>query len=232
MVDAETHRVIGSIETGTTPHGLVASPDGRRIYITGETDDDVVAIDTATSKVLWKAPVGEQPNEPALSADGRHIYVPIRMSDVTDVVDTTPGSGSTRSGPAAFRTTRTRRPMASGYTSRRGATRRSPSSIQRRSRWLARCRSEANHGRSSFTKDNRRAYSTLTGLHGFVVADLLQRKVIERVELPKADLPEISVHGYTDTHGIALTRDDTTSSGPRTCSATPSPRSACRNTRC
>ena len=61
----------------------------------------------------------------------------------------------------------------------------------------------------AFTKDNRRAYSTLTGLHGFVVADLQQRKVIERIELPKADLPEISVHGYTDTHGIALTRDDT-----------------------
>ncbi len=61
----------------------------------------------------------------------------------------------------------------------------------------------------SFTKDNTRAYSTLTGLHGFVVADLAQRKIIERVELPKADLPEISVHGYTDTHGIALSRDDT-----------------------
>ena len=88
VVDAETHRVIGSIETGTTPHGLVASPDGRRIYITGETDDDVVAIDTTTAKVLWKAPVGEQPNEPALTADGRHVYVPIRMSDVADVVDT------------------------------------------------------------------------------------------------------------------------------------------------
>jgi len=61
----------------------------------------------------------------------------------------------------------------------------------------------------SFTKDNTRAYSTITGLHGFVVADLKQRKVIERVELPKADLPEISVAGYTDTHGIALSRDDT-----------------------
>jgi YVTN family beta-propeller protein len=60
----------------------------------------------------------------------------------------------------------------------------------------------------SFTKDNLRAYSTITGLHGFVVADLAQRKVIERIELPKADLPEISVAGYTDTHGIALTRDD------------------------
>ena len=91
LVDAGTHRVIGSIETGTTPHGLVASPDGRRIYVTGETDDDVVAIDTTTATVLWKAPVGEQPNEPALTADGRHLYVPIRMSDVTDVVDTTTG---------------------------------------------------------------------------------------------------------------------------------------------
>ncbi len=59
VVDAATHRVIGSIETGVTPHGLVASPDGRRIYITGETDHDVVAIETATPKVLWKALVGD-----------------------------------------------------------------------------------------------------------------------------------------------------------------------------
>jgi YVTN family beta-propeller protein len=97
VVDAETHRVIGSIETGSTPHGLIASPDGRRIYVTGETDDDVVAVDTATSKVLWKAKVGDRPNEPAITPDGRHIYVPIRSSDVADVVDTVSRSASNRS---------------------------------------------------------------------------------------------------------------------------------------
>ncbi len=208
LVDAETHRVIGSIETGTTPHGLVASPDGRRIYITGETDDDVVAIDTTTAKVLWKAPVGEQPNEPALTADGRHIYVPIRMSDVTDVVDTTTGQriNSIRIG----RVPHNAYPSPDGkwiYVTSRGDEK--ISIIDPATQQVVGDVPLGGEPRPvAFTKDNTRAYSTLTGLHGFVVADLAQRKVIERIELPKADLPEISVSGYTDTHGIALSRDD------------------------
>ncbi len=208
LVDAKTHRVIGSIETGTTPHGLVASPDGRRIYITGETDDDVVAIDTATAKVLWKAPVGEQPNEPALSADGRHIYVPIRMSEVTDVVDTTTGKriNSIRTG----RVPHNAYPSSDGkwiYVTSRGDEK--ISIIDPATQQVVGDVPLGGEPRPvAFTKDNTRAYSTLTGLHGFVVADLTQRKVTERIELPKADLPEISVHGYTDTHGIALSRDD------------------------
>ena len=208
VVDAATHRVIGSIETGVTPHGLVASPDGRRIYITGETDDDVVAIDTTTSKVLWKALVGDQPNEPALTADGRHIYVPIRSSDVTDIVDTSTGKriNSIRTG----RVPHNAYPSPDGkliyVTSRgdEGITIVDPATQQ----VIGTVPLGGEPRPVSFTKDNARAYSTITGLHGFVVADLKQRKVIERVELPKADLPEISVAGYTDTHGIALSRDD------------------------
>ena len=208
LVDAKTHRVIGSVETGTTPHGLVASPDGRRIYITGETDDDVVAVDTATAKVLWKAPVGEQPNEPALSADGRQIYVPIRMSEVTDVVDTTTGK--------RINSIRTGRVPHNAYPSPDGkwiyVTSRGDEKITIIDPATQQVVGDVPLGGEprpvAFTKDNTRAYSTITGLHGFVVADLTQRKVIERIELPKADLPEISVHGYTDTHGIALSRDD------------------------
>ena len=208
VVDAETHRVIGSIETGTTPHGLVGSPDGRRIYVTGETDDDVVAIDTTTSQVLWKTPVGEQPNEPALTADGRHIYVPIRMSDVADIVDTTTGK--------RINTVRIGRVPHNAYPSADGkwiyVTSRGDQKITIIDPATQQVVGEVPLGGEprpvSFTRDNTRAYSTITGLHGFVVADLQQRKVIERVELPKADLPEISVAGYTDTHGIALSKDD------------------------
>ena len=208
LVDADTHRVIGSIETGTTPHGLVASPDGRRIYVTGETDDDVVAVDTTTAKVLWKAPVGEQPNEPALTADGRHIYVPIRMGEVADIVDTTTGKriNSIRIG----RVPHNAYPSHDGkwiYVTSRGDEK--ISIIDPATQQMVGDVPLGGEPRPvAFTKDNTRAYSTLTGLHGFVVADLALRKVIERIELPKADLPEISVSGYTDTHGIALTRDD------------------------
>ena len=209
VVDAATHRVIGSIETGVTPHGLVASPDGRRIYITGETDDDVVAIDTTTSKVVWKALVGDQPNEPALTADGGHIYVPIRSSNVTDIVDTTTGKriNSIETGAVPHNAY----PSPDGkliYVTSRGdekITIIDPATQQ----VIGEVPLGGEPRPVSFTKDNSRAYSTITGLHGFVVADLKQRKVIERVELPKADLPEISVAGYTDTHGIALSRDDT-----------------------
>lgn len=209
VIDAATHRVIGSIETGPTPHGLVASPDGRRIYITGETDDDLVAIDTATSTVLWKAPVGQQPNEPALTADGRHVYVPIRTSDVTDVVDT--------STAQRINTIRTGRVPHNAYRSPDGTriyvTARGDEKITIIDPATQRVVGEVPLGGeprpAAFTRDNKLTYVALTGLHGFVVADLDQSEVIDQVELPKADLPEVATGGYTDTHGLALNRDET-----------------------
>lgn len=57
------------------------------------------------------------------------------------------------------------------------------------------------------TNDERTLFSALTNLHGFVIADIPSRKVIERVELPPAPPLDCPLEVNTPTHGLALTPD-------------------------
>lgn len=209
LVDLATNKTIGSIETGDTPHGLEASPDGRRVYISGETDDDVVAIDTAASKVLWKAKIGDRPNHIALSADGRYVYVPIRSKDYADVVDTATHERIKsipvgRSPHNAYRA-----PNGKWvYVTSMGEEKVTIVDIATQSA-IGAIPVGGEPRPAAITSDNKRMYVALTGLHGFVIADIAQRKVIDKVELPPADVQDISTYGYTPTHGTALRPDNT-----------------------
>ena len=208
LVDVETLKVIGSIETGDTPHGLEASPDGSRIYISGETDDDVVAIDTATSKVLWRAYVGDRPNHIAVSADGRYVYVPIRSSDTNDVVDT--------QARRKIKSLKVGSSPHNAYLSPDGKSIYA-TSMGDHQVTIIDVATQSVVGSipvggvprpAGFSKDNKLMYVGLTGLHGFVVADIAKRKVIERVELPPADVEVVSTMGYTPTHGLGFRPDN------------------------
>ncbi len=209
LVDVATNKTIGSIETGDTPHGLEAATDGTRVYVSGETDNDVVAIDTAASTILWKAPVSGRPNHIALSADGRYVYVPIRSSDHADVVDTRTHEKVKsipvgRSPHNAYRSPNGKWTYVTSMGDEKvtiidGATQSALGSIP----------VGGEPRPAAITSDNQRMYVALTGLHGFVIADIAQRKVIDKVELPPADVQDVSTYGYTPTHGIALRPDNT-----------------------
>src|SRR5262249_20229609 len=58
------------------------------------------------------------------------------------------------------------------------------------------------------TRDERTLYCALSDLHGFVVADIPQRKVVRKFELPP--LPEGTKFPvpHTPTHGLELTPDE------------------------
>lgn len=60
---------------------------------------------------------------------------------------------------------------------------------------------------AAITRDNRFMYVALTGLHGFVVADIEKRQVIKKVELPSADVQAVATMGYTPTHGLGFRPD-------------------------
>ena len=44
----------------------------------------------------------------------------------------------------------------------------------------------------------------MTGLHGFVVADVSTRRVVDKLELPPADVAAVSAYGYTPSHGMGI----------------------------
>src|SRR5204863_7790240 len=50
VIDPATMKVVGSIKVGDNPHGLIASPDRRTLYVSVEGTDELVAVDIATNQ--------------------------------------------------------------------------------------------------------------------------------------------------------------------------------------
>ncbi|HZH03077.1 MAG TPA: hypothetical protein VEY30_04775 [Myxococcaceae bacterium] len=60
---------VARIEVGVEPVGVVASDDGRTVYVVNSSSLDqadsgsLMAIDTATRQILWEVPVGKDPRD-------------------------------------------------------------------------------------------------------------------------------------------------------------------------
>src|SRR6266849_2662373 len=48
IIDAATNKVVGEIKGIEAPHGIIASPDNSRIYISEEAGNSVVVVDGKT----------------------------------------------------------------------------------------------------------------------------------------------------------------------------------------
>jgi YVTN family beta-propeller protein len=70
-----------------TPSEVKFSPDGRRIYVTCEGNDSVLALDARTKRVVARVKVGHRPWGMALSPDGRTLYVSSEWSDTVSAID-------------------------------------------------------------------------------------------------------------------------------------------------
>lgn len=205
-LDPHTLEVLDFIDTGPRPHGIVASPDGRLLYVTLEVSNEVVKVDVATHEILARAAVGPIPNEPALSADGRYLFVPQRGADGADVVDTETMT-VVKTLPAGAQ-------GHNAYLSADGARVYSTSmgedlisvidvatlEIERRIPLGGVPRPVA------LTRDGELAYVALSGLIGYVTVDLGSDEIVHRVALPIPwGTPPPPLDTYT--HGVLLTPD-------------------------
>ena len=75
VLDTGGNRVIGTIPVPAGPHGLVATPDGRKVYVSSDGASTVSVIDTATDRVVGSIEVGQNPHGLAMSPDGRLVLV-------------------------------------------------------------------------------------------------------------------------------------------------------------
>jgi YVTN family beta-propeller protein len=204
MIDTATNRVAGNIISGPAPHGLVTSPDGRRLYISSEGRDELLAVDTATATILWRHPLSARPNEISISPDGRHVYVPIRGANFLEVVDTQTHQTVARIKVGLKPHNSYRSPDGrSIYVTSMGDNRIAIVDIATQ-RVVGTIPLPGEPRPLAITPDDRLAYVQLTGLHGFVVADLATRQVVDKVELPPADVAAVSAYGYTPSHGIGI----------------------------
>src|SRR5262245_38422801 len=75
VLDTSTHRVLSTIPVPPGPHGLVITPDGRKVYVSSDGAATVSVIDTATDRVVRSIEVGPTPHGLAMAPDGHRVLV-------------------------------------------------------------------------------------------------------------------------------------------------------------
>src|SRR6266849_2112846 len=88
VIDTAQNKVLSSIPVPKGPHGLVVTPDGRKVYVSSDGASTVSVIDTATDRVVRSigvVPVA-QPHNGTLSRDGRTGFVASQQQGATALV--------------------------------------------------------------------------------------------------------------------------------------------------
>src|SRR5215813_13348103 len=61
IIDPATNKVVGVVPGIEAGHGVTASPDGTRMYVSSAADDTLDVADLATLKVIKKIPLSGHP---------------------------------------------------------------------------------------------------------------------------------------------------------------------------
>ena len=88
VVDVGRRRVIDTISTAASPHGLRMRPDGREIYVAATAGNAVSVLDVERQRNVARIPVGRGPVQVGFLPDGSHAYVTLRDDNAVAVIDT------------------------------------------------------------------------------------------------------------------------------------------------
>ncbi len=89
IIDPATNKVVGVINGIEVNHGVAASPDGTRIYVSDEAMSTLDVADAKTFEVTKRIPLSGHPNNITVTPDGSKVYVAIRQEPgAVDVIDT------------------------------------------------------------------------------------------------------------------------------------------------
>ena len=206
VIDLGTLKVVDTIKVGNEPHGLCAPADGRRLFTTIESEKNLKTIDTITGKILDTIPVTGRPNECAATPDGRYVGVPIRDGNSVDIVDT-----AQKKVVKVLPVKEPHNCFNAGnnndlYVSSMGGHEIDVIDLKKMD-YAARIPVGGIPRPYAVSNDEKTLYTALTNLHGFVIANIPGRKVVERVELPPAPPLACPLEVNTPTHGLALTPD-------------------------
>jgi DNA-binding beta-propeller fold protein YncE len=92
VFDVAEGKAARRIALPSSPGGLVLSPDGSRLYVTGAAPDgEVFIVNTASAKITGKIAAGHTPTAPVLSPDGKSLSVSNRFDNDESVIDLAAG---------------------------------------------------------------------------------------------------------------------------------------------
>lgn len=206
VIDLATLKLVDTFKVGNEPHGLCAPADGRRLFTTIEAEKSLKTIDPATGKIINTIPLNGRPNECAATPDGRYVGVPIRDGNSVDIVDT-----GLKKVVKVLPVKEPHNCFNAGnnhdmYVSSMGGHEIDVIDLKAMD-YSTKIPVGGIPRPYSVSQDEKLLYTALTNLHGFVIADIPARKVIEKVELPTAPPLDCPLEVNTPTHGLALTPD-------------------------
>jgi YVTN family beta-propeller protein len=88
VIDTRTNQVRKTIPVPAGPHGVVVTPDGRKVFVSSDGASTVSVIDTATDSVVATVDVGMTPHGLSISADGKHVVCSGFGTDSAQLIET------------------------------------------------------------------------------------------------------------------------------------------------
>ena len=204
VIDIATNRVIKRVEVGPEPHGLVATANGDRIFITIENtqgdEGELLWFDPVTDTVTRRLTIGPRPNQLACTPDGTIAYIPCDDASWW-VIDTVKGAVLTRITTGG----RPHNTLCSPdgrrmYLGPKGSYHALIADTRTHRLIGALPLSDAPRP-IALSQDETRFYANVDTLIGFEVVDVPSRKLIYRVE---ADVPAELLRTASRSHGIGL----------------------------
>jgi YVTN family beta-propeller protein len=191
-------------------HGMAAQADGTRLFTTSEGDNTLRVFDTSTDKLISKIKLTGRPNQCAVTPDGKYVAVPIRDGDSVDIVDT-----AQQKVVKVLPVKAPHNAFNSGSNKYLFVSSMGDQAIYRID--LGKMDYDAHIPVGGvprpyvITRDGQTMYVAESDLHGFVIVNIPENKVVRRVEMP-AEHPKPHEHPYepinTLTHGLALSPDE------------------------
>jgi len=219
VIDPATQRVVGEIDGVPVNHGVQASADGTRIYVSSEAQRALMVIDARSMEIIKTIPLSARPNNIALTPDGRKLYVGIIVPpggvDVIDterleLIKTMPHPG----GVHNVYVTPDGKYAVAGTIAGDQMTVYSTATDEEVWNW----KGESIRPMAISTKPDGstdKVYVQVTGHHGFVVVDFDTHREVARVTLP--DVPEeeryasvqssLGLYNGAPSHGIGVSPD-------------------------
>jgi YVTN family beta-propeller protein len=209
---------VGEIPGIEAAHGVTASPDGSRIYVSNEADETLDVADTRTRNVIKKIPLSGRPNNISITPDGRKVYVGIRqrvgnnpgVADVIDTASLTKVKSIRTEGPVHnLYVTPDGKYVVAGEAGGEGHVSVLDTKTDAPS-WFIKLGEGIRPMTMSKNPDGstRTLFVQVGDYNGFVVVDFQARKEVARINLPKLASGRVPLlAGSSESHGMAVTPD-------------------------
>jgi YVTN family beta-propeller protein len=206
------HKIINSQAGTVFADDLKLSPDGKILYVSRGSVNDVAAFELPSMKMLWRTEVkGDRADHLTISPDGKYIFVAALLDKHVLVIDPTNGKAITKiktgDRPHVLKHSNDGSKLYIGEMKGNSLTVADANNFK----VLGKIKFAEGVRPFVFTKDDSKAYVQLSFFNGFVEYDLKNMKLATAYSLPETDksrsykgkYPKDAAH-----HGMAISLDE------------------------